>query len=182
MDPPPPPVQSLAIDKMTCDMSMLYQDPETSNISSTASVRSDKTDDVDDRQESVDESEEDGTPPDSPPLWWNSIMEKTWLQVWASHLNRTKDGLDGYGTDFMPTTTMILHQDIWHDGYGHLYCAKWLWDVDVRYMYIIHGPLSKRRGSEKKAYLCEMKAWLGAIVDICTSMCAYNMCYSGKLS
>ena len=45
-----------------------------------------------------------------------------------------------------------------------------------------HGPLSKRRGSEKKAYLGEMKAWLGSIVDICTSMCAYNMCYSGKLS
>ena len=62
---------------MTCDMSMLYQDPETSNISSTASVRSDKTDDVDDLQESVDESEEDDTLPNSPPLWWNSIMEKT---------------------------------------------------------------------------------------------------------
>ena len=45
-----------------------------------------------------------------------------------------------------------------------------------------HGPLSKRRGSEKKAYLGEMKAWLGSIVDICTSMCAYNMCYYGKLS
>ena len=45
-----------------------------------------------------------------------------------------------------------------------------------------HGPLTKRRGSEKKAYLVEMKAWLGSIVDICTSMCAYNMCYSGKLS
>ena len=45
-----------------------------------------------------------------------------------------------------------------------------------------HGPLSKRRGSEKKAYLGEMKAWLGSIVDICTSMCAYNMCYSGKLA
>ena len=44
-----------------------------------------------------------------------------------------------------------------------------------------HGPLSKRRGSEKKAYLGEMKAWLGSIVDICTSMCAYNMCYAGKL-
>ena len=42
--------------------------------------------------------------------------------------------------------------------------------------------LSKRRGSEKKAYLGEMKAWLGSIVDICTIMCAYNMCYSGKLS
>ena len=39
-----------------------------------------------------------------------------------------------------------------------------------------HGPLSKRRGSEKKAYLCEMKAWLSSIVDICTSMCAYNTC------
>ena len=47
---------------------------------------------------------------------------------------------------------------------------------------IEHGPLSKRRGSEKKAYLGEMKAWLGSIVDICTSMCAYNMYYSGKLS
>ena len=46
----------------------------------------------------------------------------------------------------------------------------------------LHGPLSKRRGSEKKAYLGEMKAWLGSIVDICASMCAYNMCYSGKLS
>ena len=46
----------------------------------------------------------------------------------------------------------------------------------------IHGPLSKRRGSEKKAYLGEMKAWLGSVVDICTSMCAYNMYYSGKLS
>ena len=45
-----------------------------------------------------------------------------------------------------------------------------------------HGPLSKRRGSEKKAYLGEMKAWLGSVVDICTSMCAYNMYYSGKLS
>ena len=45
-----------------------------------------------------------------------------------------------------------------------------------------HGPLSKRRGSEKKAYLGEMKAWLGSIIDICTSMCAYNMYYSGKLS
>ena len=45
-----------------------------------------------------------------------------------------------------------------------------------------HGPLSKRRGSEKKAYLGEMKAWLGSMVDICTSMCAYNMYYSGKLS
>ena len=64
---------------MTCDISMLavYQDPETSNTSSTASVRSDKTDDVDDLQESVDESEEDDTLPDSPPLWWHSIMEKT---------------------------------------------------------------------------------------------------------
>ena len=46
----------------------------------------------------------------------------------------------------------------------------------------LHGPLSKRRGSEKKAYLGEMKAWLGSIVAICTSMCAYNMCYSGTLS
>ena len=45
-----------------------------------------------------------------------------------------------------------------------------------------NGPLSKRRGSEKKAYLGEMKAWIGSIVDICTSICAYNMCYSGKLS
>ena len=45
-----------------------------------------------------------------------------------------------------------------------------------------HCPLSKRRGSDKNAYLGEMKAWLGSIVDICTSMCAYNMCYSGKLS
>ena len=74
-----PPVESLTIDKMTCDISMLavYQDPETSNTSSTASVRSDKTDDVDDLQESVDESEEDDTVPDSPPLWWHSFMEKT---------------------------------------------------------------------------------------------------------
>ena len=74
-----PPVESLSIDKMTCDISMLavYQDPETSNTSSTASVRSDKTDDVDDLQESVDESEEDDTLPDSPPLWWHSFMEKT---------------------------------------------------------------------------------------------------------
>ena len=76
MYPPPPPVQSLTIDKMTCDMSMLYQDPETPNIT-TASVRSDKTDDVDDLHESVDESEENDTPPDSPPLWCNRIMEKT---------------------------------------------------------------------------------------------------------
>ena len=53
---------------------------------------------------------------------------------------------------------------------------------DLYCVYIYHGPLSKRRGSEKKAYLVEMKAWLGSIVDICTSMCAYNMCYSGKLS
>ena len=41
----------------------------------------------------------------------------------------------------------------------------------------VHGPLSKRRGSEKKAYLGEMKAWLGSIVDICTSMCAYNVLF-----
>ena len=65
------------MNKMACDISMLYQDTETSNISSTASVRSDTTDDVDDRQEYVHESEEDDTIPDSPPLWWNSIMEKT---------------------------------------------------------------------------------------------------------
>ena len=53
---------------------------------------------------------------------------------------------------------------------------------DIITMLCYHGPLSKRRGSEKKAYLVEMKAWLGSIVDICTSMCAYNMCYFGKLS
>ena len=50
---------------------------------------------------------------------------------------------------------------------------------------LYHGPLSKRRGSEKKAYLGEMKAWLGSIVDICTSIIVHigpNMCYSGKLS
>ena len=40
-----------------------------------------------------------------------------------------------------------------------------------------HGPLSKRRGSEKSAYLGDIKAWLGSIVDICTSMCAYNMLF-----
>ena len=74
-----PPVESLTIDKMVCDISMLpvYQDPETSNTSSTASVRSDMTDDVDDLQESVDEPEEDDTVPDSPPLWWHGFMEKT---------------------------------------------------------------------------------------------------------
>ena len=48
-------------------ISMLYQDTETSNISSTECTI-DNTDDVDDRQKSVDESEEDDTSPDSPPL------------------------------------------------------------------------------------------------------------------
>ena len=72
------------------------------------------------------------------------------------------------------------------NGDKHLFCIMMIFS-DIRIiahtvMTAIHGPLSKRRGSEKKAYLGEMKAWLGSVVDICTSMCAYNMYYSGKLS
>ena len=63
------------------------------------------------------------------------------------------------------------------DNYQVNLIISYLWALGSQSM---HGPLSKRRGSEKKAYLGEMKAWLGSIVDICTSMCAYNMCYSGK--